>query len=322
MKLKLTKYERIAGIFLLGAIIGSIAATIGVAAKKGWFSRKISYETILENAEGIHPGTLVQMSGLRAGEVSDVELLNSEKVLVRIKVLDKFSVRVKSDSFIQVLRPFLIGEKVLDLTIGSEEAAVVSDGGSIASHASMDLMDLVSGRRMNDFLSSISRFVESFKVLTSAFADPRRTESLVKTMDHIEPLVKNLNTMAIGFEQISRSLNKNGRFENMAEGLAALSDELKTILPELNHEVPSLGRQLGQLVKSVTVLAKEFETLTPAIKEIAPDLPRTSRRAVEALDETVVLLKALQKSFLLRGNVKEVKEEESQRLPAADSTRP
>ena len=108
----------------------------------------------------------------------------------------------------------------------------------------------------------------------------------------------------------------------MAEGLAALSDELKTILPELNHEVPSLGRQLGQLVKSVTVLAKEFETLTPAIKEIAPDLPRTSRRAVEALDETVVLLKALQKSFLLRGNVKEVKEEESQRLPAADSTRP
>ncbi len=46
---------------------------------------------------------------------------------------------------------------------------------------------------------------------------------------------------------------------------------------------------------------------------MGPELPRTSKRAIEALDETVVTLKALQKSFLLRGSVQEVRTEEADR---------
>jgi hypothetical protein len=50
-------------------------------------------------------------------------------------------------------------------------------------------------------------------------------------------------------------------------------------------------------------------------------------RAVEALNEAVVTLKAIQKSFFLRGNVEEVREEEAKqaetksdgRTPANDS---
>ncbi len=60
-------------------------------------------------------------------------------------------------------------------------------------------------------------------------------------------------------------------------------------------------------------LLTEFQKLTPAIAVIAPELPRTTKRAVEALDETVVLLKAMQRSFLLRGKVEEIRQEEGRR---------
>ncbi|MNL48442.1 hypothetical protein D3C87_1713010 [compost metagenome] len=56
--------------------------------------------------------------------------------------------------------------------------------------------------------------------------------------------------------------------------------------------------------------------LGPAMKEIEPELPGASVRLVEALNETVVVLKAMQKSFFMKSNVKEVLEEEAQRLPA------
>jgi phospholipid/cholesterol/gamma-HCH transport system substrate-binding protein len=54
--------------------------------------------------------------------------------------------------------------------------------------------------------------------------------------------------------------------------------------------------------------------------DVGPELPGASRRLLEALNETVVLLKAMQKSFLMRGNVREVREEEEalRRAPAAD----
>ena len=99
--------------------------------------------------------------------------------------------------------------------------------------------------------------------------------------------------------------------------LAKLSKELNDIVPEFAEQVPDLGRQMGQIVTNLNVLTTEFRKLTPAINEIAPDLPRTAKRAVEALDETVVLLKAMQKSWILRGNVKEVKEQEKIREPAS-----
>jgi phospholipid/cholesterol/gamma-HCH transport system substrate-binding protein len=42
-------------------------------------------------------------------------------------------------------------------------------------------------------------------------------------------------------------------------------------------------------------------------------MPRVAKRLVEALDEAVVVLKAVQKSFLLSGKAEEVREEEAER---------
>ena len=317
MIVKLNRFERIAGLFVLTAIVGSLVVTVGVAIKKGWFSRKFEYHTTLENAEGIHPGTVVQVSGLRAGEVADVELVSSEKVMVRFKVLEKFANRVRTDSRVQVIRPFVIGEKVLDLSIGSVNEKLIPEGDVVPSRPSVDLMDLVSGKRMNDFLGSFTGMVDSLRILASAFADKKRTESLIKTLDRMEPLVKNLNQMSLGMITMSSAFNKNRRLDTLMGGMADLTTEMRVILPELAKETPQMGKQMGQLIGSLSVLAKEFEKIAPAIREVAPDLPRTSRRAVEALDEAVILLKAMQKSIFLRGNVEDVREQEAkERQPA------
>ncbi|MBK9037686.1 MAG: hypothetical protein IPL83_00740 [Bdellovibrionales bacterium] len=112
---------------------------------------------------------------------------------------------------------------------------------------------------MNEFLASISGFVESFRILSRAFADPRRSEAFVNTMDRIEPLVVNMNAMSLGVTKMTQALNRDGRMELMAGSLANLTDELKVILPDLTREAPHIGKQLGQFVTSMTILAKEFE---------------------------------------------------------------
>jgi phospholipid/cholesterol/gamma-HCH transport system substrate-binding protein len=183
----------------------------------------------------------------------------------------------------------------------------------IPTMASTDIMDLLSGKKMGTVLSSFDKLAESLKIAGDAFANPERTAKLVEMLDKLNPLVNNLNVMAAEFGKIGTIANKKQRAETIVTNLAAVSVELERALPSFNKEVPDMGAQLGQIVKNLNVLTTEFQKLTPAIAEIAPELPRTSRRAVEALDETVVVLKALQKSFLLRGNVKDVREEENRR---------
>lgn len=309
MKIKFNKFERVAGLFVLVALLGSMAVTIAVAVKKGWFSSKVNYTTVLASAEGLHSGTPIHVAGLRAGSVQDVELISAQEVKVSFEVLEKFKTNIRQDSELRVVRPFIIGEKVLEITVGDKSLEMLTAGAEIPSVESFDIMEILSGRKMGPLLGSIEQLTSNLKTLLQAFADPKRTEALVKMFDRLDPLIVNLSEMSSGVTKLTTAVNKDERLEKVVVSLVSITHELDKILPLLNAQSPDLGLQMGQIVDNLNVLTTEFKKITPAIAAIAPELPQTSLRAVEALDETVVLLKALQKSFLLRGNVEEVKEE-------------
>lgn len=157
-----------------------------------------------------------------------------------------------------------------------------------------DMMDIVSGKKIGPFLGSIEGLATNLSTLAQAFADPKRTQAFVKMFDRMDPLILSLG--------------------KMSNEVAKLAADVNVILPQMQKEAPDLGKQVAQLVNQMKIITT---TLTPAFKEVGPDLPHVSRRAVEALDEMVVTLKAIQKSFLLSGKVQDVRQEERERKPSA-----
>jgi len=313
MKIRFNKFEKVAGLFVLGAGLSFVVAAVGIAIKNGWLTRKVAYHTHIETADGVHAGTVVQIAGLRVGSVTAVELQSDDRVRVQFEIFEQFKEKVRKDSQIRMFRPFILAEKVLEIQSGSSSEPVQEVGAMIPSLPSTDLMDLLSGKKMSEVFSSFDHLAESIKVMGNAFANPERTRALVQLVDNLSPLVQNMNTMATEIVKITNVANKQKRAEIIVSSLTTISEQLQKIVPEFTGEAPHVGAQLGQIVTNLNVLTTEFKKLTPAISVLAPELPRTSRKAVEALDETVVLLKALQKSFLLRGNVKEVRDEEIRR---------
>ncbi len=95
----------------------------------------------------------------------------------------------------------------------------------------------------------------------------------------------------------------------------------------MSVEVTKLSKQATEadhmrlMMKNVVLLTNELNKTMPAMaeamREMGPEMPQTARRAVEALNEATILIKAMQKSLLLRSNVQEVREEEKSRLPAS-----
>ncbi|MEO0337300.1 MAG: hypothetical protein AAF202_12970 [Pseudomonadota bacterium] len=150
-------------------------------------------------------------------------------------------------------------------------------------------------------------------------------QSVISTFDRIEPLVRNLSTLTGEIVRVTKSASKEKKFDKIINNLVVLTSELNKVLPAFNKEAPDVGTQLAQVVKNLNILTVEFQKLTPAITAVAPELPKTSLRAVEALNEAVVTLKAMQRSFFLRGNVKEVRQEEAKeeaekRVPASEES--
>lgn len=293
MIVKYNKSERIAGVFILFSLISLIALAAFTLIRKGYFQAKVDFHTKVLSAEGLRPGSVVTISGIRAGDITDIELLSADNIIVHFEIFEKFHKQIRKDSKVQILRPFVIGDKAIEVTVGSQELEQLPTDSFIESQVSFDMLDIVSGKKLGPFLGTIESLMTNISTLAKAFADPKRTESFVKMFDRMNPLIISLN--------------------KMSDGVSALTDEMNEVIPQIRKESPQVGKDLSQLIGHLNVLTG---TLAPAFKEVGPVLPQASRRAVEALDEIVVTLKAIQKSFLLSGKVKDVREEEFLRRPA------
>ncbi|MBT4761021.1 MAG: MCE family protein [Bdellovibrionaceae bacterium] len=314
MKIKFNKFERVAGIFVGFALLGVVVSTAGIAVKKGWFSSKVSFQTKLESAEGIHVGTRVQIAGLRAGMVESVDLISNNEVLIHFEILEKFHKRVRDDSELIVVRPFVIGEKVIDITVGSASAKILPKGSNIISKPSFDIMDLVSGRKLGPFMNNLEGVMVNLKTLAHAFTDKRRTEAMVKMFDRLDPLLKNMDHMAKQIIRVTKPLTKKKNMKLLVDNLAKIIYEINLFLPEFRKNMPNSAQQMAELIKNMNIMVG---ALAPALETVGSDLPQASLRALEALDEAVVLLKAMQKTFLLSGKVDDVRnEEKKKRKPA------
>jgi phospholipid/cholesterol/gamma-HCH transport system substrate-binding protein len=288
-RIKLSHFERVAGLFILVALLGGGLTIMTAAIKQGWFSEKIHYITYFENADGLHQGTKVQMAGLQAGAVDDIDLEADNKIRVRFHILGKFKDKVRDDSKAQLIRPFVIGERIMDISVGSSKAKVLEPGALIQSEESMDLMQVMSGKYLGQYMKETTSMLKNLKTVLEAFLSQDRTEKMVQIFDQLNPLLKNMNRMSVEVAKLSLQATEGENMRVMMKNVVILTEELNKTLPKVSA----------------------------AMQEIGPEMPKTAKRAVEALDEATVLIKALQKSLLLRSSVEEVRtEEKKQRRPA------
>jgi phospholipid/cholesterol/gamma-HCH transport system substrate-binding protein len=290
-RIRLNHFERVAGLFVLVAILGGLLTVVTAAIKQGWFSEKVEFITYFENADGLHQGTKVQMAGLQAGAVEDVDLEGDNKIRVKFHVLGKFRDKVREDSKAQLIRPFVIGERTLEVSVGSPSEKVLAPGALVASEESLDLMQAMSGKHLGKYMKETGEMLNNLKTVMEAFLSQDRTQKMVQIFDQLSPLIQNMNVMSVEVTKLSKQATDSDNMRAMMKNVVVLTHELNKTLPEISA----------------------------AMKEIGPEMPKTARRAVEALDEATILIKALQKSLLLRSSVKEVRDEENdqQRLPAS-----
>lgn len=316
MKLKFNKFERIAGAFVLSVVIGSVMVVASLAIHKGWFEQTLIFRTELQSAEGIWPGTAVHISGIRAGQVEVLDLKAHQKIDVTLKIKAKYQHLLREDSQVFVERSFVIGEKFLDITVGSQDSQILKEGSTIAHIKTVDILEMVSARRLGNGLQALSGVIDNLEKVLVAFSDPERSQAVIQTFDNLAPLTKNLNELSV-------QLIDGQNVGTLVKNLAKTTTELNSLLPVIKQHSPEMASNLKSIVKDMAVMTEQFVKLAPAIDQLSGQLPESGKRAIEAIDQATVVLKAMQKTFLLRSAAEEVKKEElkrPERLPAQEST--
>ncbi len=259
-----------------------------------WFDNSKIYKTKLSEADGLRNGTLVTLSGLRVGEVIKLKVDDDNKIIATFKVKSSLAHKMKEGTIIRVVRSFVIGDKRLDITPGPKENAAIPEGGEILGIESFEIADLLSGKKVGEMVGKMEALINGLNTMSTSFtllSQKVKPEELVSLYELLLPTVKKLNQVLINADGV----------------LVEVAKEKSSISPLVKNSSALLATSKKQFIDNELL----FNTLTSADKitrPIAGD-EKLIKNMIVALNETIITLKAIQRTWMLSSHVKAVEEE-------------
>ncbi len=179
-----------AGLFVGLALIlfGFVVLLIG--KENRLFDRQVRYHAFFENVEGLKRDSPVWLGGLEVGRVVSISFspdLGDKKIDVVIEMSKSFAPRVRTDCVARVGGRGVLGDKAIDISLGTAEGDPIPVNGAIPSGSSGDLTSLLkSGGALMDNLVASS---ENVRKLTDAFSDPEVAKNLTASIASVRSIL-------------------------------------------------------------------------------------------------------------------------------------
>ena len=148
--------KRIANNLMVGSIVivgffGFIFLLFNMGGGKGIFSRSYTLYGKFSHVKGLHMGSEVALAGLRVGVVNHLTITNDGKkeLDVELAIEKQYQDKIRQDSIATIRTQGVLGDKYIEISIGSMDFKTLQDGESITTAEDPDIItksgNLVSG---------------------------------------------------------------------------------------------------------------------------------------------------------------------------------
>ena len=129
-----SKFKIRLGLFItIGLTLFALAIFI-IGKQKNMFSSVIKLTSTFYNVSGLQVGNNVRFSGINVGTVDNISIINDSTVKVDILIRKNVKKFIKSDSEVAIGSEGLIGDRILNITQGSNNAPEVKEGQQLYSY--------------------------------------------------------------------------------------------------------------------------------------------------------------------------------------------
>ncbi len=222
------------GVFVLVALAAFLGMIYALGAKSRLFEAKYTIHAEFSEVGGLAEGATVRLAGVQIGRVSGVELPSQPggKVRVDLSIAKRFTDRVRKDSVARIETQGLLGDKIVEITIGSTNAPPLGPGQAIASKDPTDL-----GQVVNEGAQTV-------KDVAALAASLRETAEGLKQSHLIEDASAAVANTRKVTDQVARIVNEVERGKGWAN---ALIYQEPVALQQLNAMVASTQKLLDRL---------------------------------------------------------------------------
>ena len=242
------------GIFVLIALMTFLGAVYALGARARLFEARYTIHADFTEVGGLVEGATVRLAGVQIGRVTAVNLPSQPggKVRVDLTIGRRFSDRIRKNSIARIETQGLLGDRIVEITVGDASAPPVAAGEVLAS------------RDPSDFGRVIAAGADTAKNVAAL------AEALRETADRV-----NKSQM---IEDAAATVNKLGRVVDQVEHGRGWAH---TIL----YEEPIALRRVNELIATTQTLIERVEKGQGAAGVlVSPESTAAAKRFVAAMD--------------------------------------
>ena len=280
------------GIFVSVLILLFAAFVLAIGTQRRLFEERYTLKAAFRDIQGLIVGSPVRLAGLTIGTVSSISFSSDPadpRIHVEVTIERRFQPRIREDSVATIGTIGLVGDKIFEVTVGSEQARILAPGERLKSVEQVEFAQLIAS--LTESLDALKRMLDAVEKGQGLLHALVYDEAGGRVVQDLAPLVQALTRNATRLEEILKAIH-----------------EKKGLLHALVFDEE--GKVLLQELKGAAGLLQDLQTVAADLKVISKDLAE-GRGTLGALlqDPTIYedlssLLRGAERSWILRGLIR------------------
>jgi phospholipid/cholesterol/gamma-HCH transport system substrate-binding protein len=257
------------GLFVISGLALAMISVFLIGNAKELWERKVSYKASFQDVAGLKPGAPIRMGGLDVGTVvwvgHDGDSTDT-RIFVKMSINKAEVGRIHVDTIARVGARGLLGDKMVELSVGSPTSPVLGPGLPIASEEPADIFSSV-----NRVAAATERAIDRLQPLAQALGDPKLASdikgSIADTHDLLDALVHGDGPLHRFF--FDRS--EGNRVDDLIAHLNDTSSRLDSVLADV-QDVADHVRQGPGIAHAIVYDGEISKDVGGSVVEIHKDL--------------------------------------------------
>ncbi|RKH66038.1 MlaD family protein [Corallococcus aberystwythensis] len=180
-----------AGLFVAVGLAVAGVVVFFIGRESNLFQRQVIFHAYFTSVDGLSDQSPVWIGGLKVGRVNSVSFspdLKDSRLQVEFQVASAYANRVRADSVAKLTSMGVLGDKAVDISLGSADQPAVEPGGVVQSSSGGDLSKLMSsaGRVMENSVE----ISESLKQAVKVYTNPELSKDLARSVASLRSIME------------------------------------------------------------------------------------------------------------------------------------
>jgi phospholipid/cholesterol/gamma-HCH transport system substrate-binding protein len=184
-----------AGLFIALGLGLALLVVFVIGKERNLFDKQNTYTGAFENVDGLQFDSPVRLGGVNVGRVTSIKFgsdLGDKRIIVTMEVVEKYEERIRKDSVARITNRGVLGDKAVEISIGSPDQPALPDGAELTTGTSGDISSIL--KATGEIIDNTVGITRDLRTGVATYTSPELQKDVKEAITSVKNILKEVET--------------------------------------------------------------------------------------------------------------------------------